>query len=65
MESIEDSDVNSHIYALRLLTKKPEIYNGKKKASSTNGAFLTGCLCVEEYKQIHIYHSAQKSSQSE
>ena len=30
------------------LTKKPKIYNGKKKASSINGAGLTGCLYVEE-----------------
>ena len=30
------------------LTKKPKIYNGKKKASSINGAGLTGCLYVEK-----------------
>ena len=28
----------------------------KKKTSSTNGASLTGCLHVEECKQIHNYH---------
>jgi hypothetical protein len=33
------------------LYKKPKPYNGeKKKASSTNGAGLTGCLHVEECK---------------
>jgi hypothetical protein len=32
------------------LTKKAKAYNGKKKASSTNGADLTGCLQVEKYK---------------
>jgi hypothetical protein len=30
------------------LTKMPKIYNGKMKASSINGADLTGCLYVEE-----------------
>ena len=28
------------------LTKKPKIYNGKKKAASINGASLTGWLYV-------------------
>ena len=32
------------------LTKKPKIYNGKKKASSINCASLTGCLYVEKWK---------------
>ena len=36
------------------LTKKPKPYNGKMKASSTNGAGLTGGLHVEECKYIHI-----------
>jgi hypothetical protein len=30
------------------LAKMPKIYNGKKKASSTNGAGLTGCMHEEE-----------------
>jgi hypothetical protein len=30
------------------LTKKPKIYNGKKKASSINGAGSTVCLSVEK-----------------
>jgi hypothetical protein len=32
------------------LTKKPKINNGKKKASSINGAGLAGYLYVEEWK---------------
>jgi hypothetical protein len=35
---------------VRFLTKKPEQYSGEKKASSTNGASLTGYLPVEESK---------------
>ena len=33
------------------LTKKLKIYNGKKKASSINGADITGCQHVEEWKK--------------
>jgi hypothetical protein len=43
------------------LTEKPKPYNGKMKASSTNGACLTRYLHVEECKYIHIYHPAQHS----
>ena len=32
------------------LTKKLKVYNGRKKASSTNGAGITGCQPVEEWK---------------
>jgi hypothetical protein len=32
------------------LTKKPKIYNGKKKASAINGADLAGWLYVEKMK---------------
>jgi hypothetical protein len=32
------------------LTKKAKSYNGKKKASSANGAALTGSLHAEECK---------------
>ena len=46
----------------RFLTKKPKPYCGKGRASSTNGADLTVCLHVEEYKQIHIYYPSQNSS---
>jgi hypothetical protein len=41
------------------LIKKAKQYNGEKKAPSTNGAGLTGCQHVKEYKKIHIYHPAQ------
>jgi hypothetical protein len=37
--------------------KEAKSYNGekkRKKASSTNGAGLTGCLHVQECKQIYI-----------
>jgi hypothetical protein len=44
--------------------KKPELYNGKKKASSRNGASVTQCEHVDEYKEIHTYHLAQNSSPS-
>ena len=44
------------------LIKKPKPYKGKMKASSTNGAGLTGCLLVEEYTVINIYQLAQNSS---
>jgi hypothetical protein len=46
------------------LTKKPKVHSGKKKAFSINDAGLTGCLYVEEWKQIYIYHIAQSSSPS-
>jgi hypothetical protein len=39
----EDPEIKPHT-----LTKKPKIYNGKKKASSINGAGLTGNLYVEK-----------------
>ena len=32
------------------LTKKPKIYNGKKKASSINGVGLTDSVYVEKWK---------------
>jgi hypothetical protein len=47
-----------------ILIKKPKPYNGKKKASSTDGAGLSGCLHIEECKKTHIYDPAQNSSPS-
>jgi hypothetical protein len=38
------------------------MYNGKKKASSTNGANITGYWYVEECPQTHNYHLAQNLS---
>jgi hypothetical protein len=46
---IEDPEVKPHMITLSL-TKTQKIYNGKKKASSINGAGLTGCMYVEERK---------------
>jgi hypothetical protein len=36
----------------------------KKKATSTDGADLPGCLPVEKWKQSHTHHPAQNSSPS-
>ena len=46
------------------LTNKPNIYNGKKKISSTNGAGLTDYLYVEKMKIDPYFHLAQSSSPS-
>ena len=43
---IEDQDINPHTYELLIFYKEAKSYNGKKKASSTNGN--TGCQHVEE-----------------
>ena len=40
----------NHGYMNFYSPQKPKIYNRKKKTSSTNGADLTRCLCVEECK---------------
>jgi hypothetical protein len=37
-----------------MLNVKPKTYNGKMKASSTNGTGLTGCLYVEECRSVLI-----------
>ena len=49
---IEDPDINQHTYEhlIFFLTKKPKLYNGKKKTSSTNGAGTIGCQHVEDSK---------------
>ena len=44
------------------LIKRLKLDNRKQKASSINGAGLTGTLYVEKGKQIHIYYHAQSSS---
>ena len=46
----EDPEVNPHIYVHLFFIRKPEMCNGKKKASSTNSDCLTGGQHVEEYK---------------
>lgn len=52
--------MNSHSYGY-LVFIKPEIHTGKQTASSTNGAGQTGCLRVEECKQIYTHRPAQNS----
>jgi hypothetical protein len=51
---IEDPETYPHPYG-HLIFDKPKKCSGKKKASSTNGANLTGGLCVEECKLVQIY----------
>lgn len=56
------NQIETHIYIYTpmdtwYLTKKPKIHVGEQTATSTNGSGKTGCLHVDEYKQIHIYHS--------
>jgi hypothetical protein len=41
---------------------KPEIHNGKEKASLINSAGAIRCQHIKECKLIHIYHSAQNSA---
>ena len=40
--------------------KRSKVYSGGKKASSKNGAGITGCQHVEESKEIHIYPQCTK-----
>ena len=49
---MEDSEITLQHTDTWFLTKKwkPKQCNGEKKPSSTNGAGLTRCLHVEEYK---------------
>ena len=50
----EDPDIQRPDF----LTKKPKLYNRKKKASSTNGAGIIGCWAVENanrYFSIALY----------
>ena len=46
---IKNSDVNPHTYE-HLIFDKLKLYNGKKKASSTNGSGITRYQHVEEFK---------------
>ena len=47
---IEYPEINPHTYRHLIFGKEVKTIqcNGKRKASSTNGASLTGCLHVEE-----------------
>jgi hypothetical protein len=42
------------------LTKKPKIYNGKKKALSLNSAGITGCQYVEKMKRFPYLSACTK-----
>ena len=42
------------------MTKAPKIYNGKKKASSTNGAGLTSSMCIGKNKNRSILSPCTK-----
>ena len=47
---IENPDINPQTYEHLLLTKMLNLQNGRKIASSTNGAGITGCKHVEDYR---------------
>jgi hypothetical protein len=49
---IEDSQINPHTYGHLTFDKEANPYNGKRRASSTNGASLTGCLHVDDCKYL-------------
>jgi hypothetical protein len=44
---MEDLDMNPHSYAHLMFDKGAKTYNGKKTASSTNGAWKSGYLPAE------------------
>ena len=45
---IEDPDTNQQTYEHPISTRELKVYNGRRKASLTNGAGITGCQPVEE-----------------
>ena len=47
---IKDPDMNPYTYGHLIIEINPEIFNGEKKASSTNGAGINGCQYVEKCK---------------
>ena len=49
----------------RNFSKKLKLCNGEKKASSNNGADITGCHYVEHWKYTLVYHHVQNSSQGD
>jgi hypothetical protein len=63
---IEYPELNPHTYGK--LNKEAKNHNksqsGKKTAYSTNGAGLSGCWHVEEWKLIHSYLLVQSSNPS-
>lgn len=51
------------MYAHLIFDNKPEIYN-ENRVSLINGFGSTGCLHIEEDKQIQTYYPVQKSGPS-
>jgi hypothetical protein len=47
---MEHPDINPHTYGHLDFDEVRNIHQKKKIASSTEGAVLTGCLYVEDYK---------------
>ena len=47
---IEDQEINPHIYGYLIFYKEAKIVQWERRASSANGAGLTGCLQVEHCK---------------
>jgi hypothetical protein len=46
--SKRQTQVHTPVDTWFMIKEARSLYNGKKKTSSTNGAGLTGCLCVED-----------------
>jgi hypothetical protein len=47
---VEDTEINSHTYEHLIFDKEAKTIQRKRESISTNGAGLTGCQHVEEYK---------------
>ena len=48
LNRLEDPDINPHNYEHLIFEKETKIMQWEKKASSTNGAGISGCQHVEE-----------------
>ena len=48
--NLKIQEVNPHAYEHLILAKKPKLYNGEKKAPSTNDAGPTGFLVCRKMK---------------
>ena len=51
---IENQEITPHTYGHLIFDKEADIYNGKKKASSINGAGLTSTLQKNENRSIFV-----------
>ena len=63
---IKAPEVNPHPHGHLIFDQEAKIiqWGEKKKASSVNGAGLTGCRHGEECRSVLIYPQAQNSSSS-